>query len=56
METILKMHFFNENVWILLKILLKFVFMGPFDNKSALVYIMTWRWTDDKPLSEPMMA
>ena len=26
------------------------------DNKPALVQIMAWRWSGDKPLSEPMMA
>ena len=26
------------------------------DNKPALVEIMAWRLTGDKPLSEPMMA
>ena len=30
--------------------------MDPINNKTALVQIMAWRQTDDKPLSEPMMV
>ena len=30
--------------------------MGPIDNNPALVQKMAWCRTDDKPLSEPMMA
>ena len=39
-----------------LKISLNVIPYGPIDNKSALVQIMAWRWTGDKPVSEPMMA
>ena len=46
----------NENVWILIEISLKFVPIGPINNIRALVQIMAWRWTGDKPLSEPMMT
>ena len=46
----------NENVRILLKISLKFVTSGPINNIPALVQVMVWRWTGDKPLSEPMMV
>ena len=35
---------------------LKFVPRSPIDNKSALVQMMAWRWTDDKPLPEPMLT
>ena len=35
---------------------LKFVSMGPINNKTAIVQIMAWYRTGDKPLSEPMMA
>ena len=35
---------------------LKFVPKGPINNIPALVRIMAWRWTGDKPLSEPMMT
>ena len=45
----------NENVWIPIKISLKFVPKGPINNIPALVQIMAWRRPGDKPLSEPMM-
>ena len=48
--------FFNENVRILMKISLKFVPEGPFNNIPALVQIMAWRRSGDKPLSEPMIV
>ena len=47
---------FYENVWILIKISLKFVPKGPINNIPALVQIMAWRRSGDKPLSEPMMV
>ena len=47
--------FLNENVWILIKISLKFVPKGPINNNPALVQIMAWRRPGDKPLSEPRM-
>ena len=46
----------NENCCILIPISLKYVFKGPVNNDAALVQIMAWRWTGDKPLSEPMMV
>ena len=48
--------FLNENVRILIKISLKFVPKGPINNNPALVQIMAWRQSGDKPLSEPMMV
>ena len=30
--------------------------LAPVDNHSALVQKMAWRWTGNKPLSEPMTA
>ena len=48
--------FFNENVWISIKISLKFVPNRPINNIPALVQIMAWRRSGDKPLSEPMMV
>ena len=48
--------FLNENVWISIKISLKFVTKGLINNISALVQIMAWHWRADKPLFEPMMA
>ena len=45
-------HVVNENIWILIKISLKFVPKGQINNISALVQIMAWRrpaiiWTND---------
>ena len=48
--------FLNENVWIMIKISLKFVPKGPSNNIPALVQIMAWRRPGDKPLSEPMLV
>ena len=48
--------FLNENVRISVKISLKFVPKGPINNNPALVQIMAWRRSGDKPLSEPMMV
>ena len=47
--------FLNENVIISIKISLKCVHKGPFDSIPALVQILAWCWTSDKPLSEPMI-
>ena len=47
--------FFKENCCILIKFSLKYVRNGPIDNNSALVQIIAWRQSGDKPLSEPMM-
>ena len=48
--------FLNENNRISIKISLKFVSKGPFNNIPALVLIMAWRRPGDKPLSEPMLV
>ena len=48
--------FLNEDVWIWLKISLKFVPKGSINNIPSLVQIMAWRRPDAKPLSEPMMV
>ena len=55
-DDIFKCIFFNENAWISIKISLKFVPKGPINKIPALVQIMAWRWSGDKPLSEPMMV
>ena len=52
---IFKCIFLNENVWISIKISLKFVPKGPINNILALVQIMAWRHPGYKPLSEAMM-
>ena len=48
--------FFDENDRILIRISLKFVPRSPVDNKPALVQVMAWRRTGDKPLLELMMT
>ena len=48
--------FLNENVWISIKISLKFVRKDPIDDKPALVQVMAWCRTGYKPLPEPMLA
>ena len=55
-DDIFKCIFLNENVWIPIKISLKFVPHGPINNIPALVQIMAWRRPGDKPLSEAMMV
>ena len=55
-DDILKYIFLNENIWIAINISLSFVPKGPIDNIPALVQIMAWRRSGDKPLSEPMMV
>ena len=55
-DDISKCIFLNENVWISIKISLKFVPKGPINNIPALVQIMAWCRPGDKPLSEPMMV
>ena len=54
-DDIFKYIFLNENVWIPIKISLKFVAKGSIDNILALVQIMAQCRPGDKPLSEPMM-
>ena len=48
--------FVNENAWISLQISLKFVPKVRINNIPALVRIMAWRRSGDKPLTEPMMV
>ena len=43
----------NENFCILLQMSLKFVPKGSINNMSALVQVMAWRKTGDRPLPEP---
>ena len=51
-DDIFKCIFLNENAWIPIKISLKFVPKGPINKIPALVQIMAWRRSGDKPLSE----
>ena len=55
-DDIFRCIFLNENVWISTNISLKCVPKGPINNIPALIKIMAWHQTDDKPLSEAMMA
>ena len=48
--------FMHENVWISLKVSLKFVPKFPINNIPAMVQMMAWRRPGDKPLFEPMMV
>ena len=50
----LKRIFLNQNVRNSIDISLKFVPKGPINSILALVLIMAWRRSGDKPLSEPM--
>ena len=54
-DDIFKCIFLNENVWIPIKIPLKFVPEVPINTIPALVQIMAWRRSGDKPLYGPMM-
>ena len=55
-EDIFKCIFMNEKLQILIRISLKFVTKGPIDNKSAVVQVIAWRRTGDKPLHETMLG
>ena len=55
-DDVFKCNFWNENVRISITISLKFVPKGPFNIFPALVQIMAWRRTGEKPLSEPKMT
>ena len=55
-EDTFKRIFLNVNVRISIRISLKFVPKCPINNNPALVQIMAWRRSGDKPLSDPMMA
>ena len=56
LQTIFSNYFFNEICNVLIQISLKYVPKDATDNMPALVQIMDWHWTGNKPLSEPMMA
>ena len=55
-DNIFKCIFINEKFGILISISLMFVANGPINNKSALVQVMAWRRTGDKPLPEPVLT
>ena len=56
MDSILQTAYWNVFSWMktfefYIKIALKYVPYGLMDNKPALIQIVAWRWTVDKPLS-----
>ena len=55
-DDIFKYIFLNENMWIFIEILLKFVPNGLINNIPALVQKMPWYRPGDNPLSEPMFT
>ena len=55
-HAIFKYVFLNENVWISIKISLKFVRTRSINNILVLVQIMAWHRPGDKPLSETIMV
>ena len=46
----------GENIWISIKMSLKFVPESLINNNPVLVQIMAWRRIGDKPLSETTIA
>ena len=54
-DDIFRCIFFNANCCILIRFSLKYGRKGPIDNNPALVQLMAWRRSGDKPLSDPMM-
>ena len=46
----------NEKFCISIQISIKFVPRGPIDNTPALVQVMNWRRTGDKPFPEPALT
>ena len=55
-DDIFKCIFVHENYRIAIQISLKLVPKGPIDSKSALVQVMAWRLTGDKPLPQLMVT
>ena len=53
---IFKCIFLNKNDRIPIQIWLKSAPRSPIDNKSALIQVMAWRRTGDKPLPESMLT
>ena len=55
-DDIFKLILLFDDYCTLIAISLKFVLVGPINNKSVLIQALAWRWTGDKPLSELAMA
>ena len=56
LDDIFKCIFLNANVWISVKISLKFVLRGQINNIPALVQMIAWRRPGDKTLCEVIMV
>ena len=48
------MHFLEQKYYMFIHISQKFVPDGPVDSRSALVHIMSWFQTGNKPLADPI--
>ena len=55
-DDIFKCILFNEHLYILIRIAMKFVSKDSIPNMAVLVQVKAWCQTGDKPLSEPIMA
>ena len=55
-DDIFKCIFLNEKFGIVIRISLKFIPKDPIDNKWAMVQVMAWCRTGDKPLPGPMIT
>ena len=55
-DDIFKCVFINKNDRIHIQISLKFVPSSPINQELALVQVMAWRRSGDKPLPEPMLT
>ena len=53
---IFKYIFMNEKFWLSIQTSLKFAPKGPVDNNKALVQVMAWHRTVDKPLPKPLLT
>ena len=51
----LQVHLMNEKLGILIQISVQFFSKGLIDNIEALVQVMAWRRTGDKPVPEPVL-
>ena len=56
LQTTFSSTFLAKNILILFKISLKFAPNDLTDNMSALVQVMAWCWTGDKPSPDTMLA
>ena len=55
-DVIFKCNFMDEKFCVFIRISLKFLPKQPIGNKEALVQVIAWHWTDNKPLPEPVLT